>query len=519
MDQLAQQLRRPDGTSSQFGTPLDSNCYPLLSAVLLGGAFAYVVPEGDGGPRGPKQEEQEDEEEQLPHGVGDWTVSHHVWNQPPVAAAAAAGVAVAAAPAAHSTDQSSHLMACCPFPFYFHCESHRAGAVNWRARDVSLFVQPRTQAVALHTASVQVPSTPAYWLCVDGEAENLALFQRIIADLSDNPHYSIDDVYAPPLRSVEPLLRAGVCMHLLEQREHQLVILAPGTPHCVLTPPAVTKISRNWTTPQALLAATVRVLRGTSGERAQWIRYLNEQPLQCILQALRRLYIDQPVLFGELSSVHLRFVLGRAMADPNPALQPIALQVASWMHQKPALPQATRPGVQTERADCMDLTLDGVIEEEASAAQPQGAVCAVSAAAAAVSAPTDSFEGRCRAYRDLMAVRLSRDCSLASALHLLDGLLLASVPPSTVHELCAELALQQPDIMSAQGMKQTIDAAHKQGYGRAAKRARLEAAEQEVLTRLQVKLQRAGAPLPDMWQKLAHLRTRLEARIAPEQRR
>jgi len=76
---------------------------PLLSAILQGGAFSHVSM-ADG--------------VELPHGVADWTVTHHMWNT--------------TSPSRQQQQREDQLSY---FPIYFHCESHRAGAVNWRMDD------------------------------------------------------------------------------------------------------------------------------------------------------------------------------------------------------------------------------------------------------------------------------------------------------------------------------------------------------------------------------------------------
>jgi len=342
MQQFAQQVEQGEVAHDSFLAA------PTLSAVLQGGAFAYVVADGEDA-----EKEAEDGESSwaLPHGVGDWTTTHHLCSQ------ADAGV-----------DSASATM----FPLFFHCESHRVGAVNWRLQDVSTVIEPRTHSLE-EVYSIPAPAgAPAYWLCVDAEAENVGLFCRIMAEVTRTPHYSLDQLHPPAIQSIEPLLRAGVCMRLLLQHQHELVVLAPGVPHCVFTPPAATKISRNWTTPHALLAAAVRVLCGSAGERAEWIRILHEQPLRCILQALRRLRTHEPRLFEQLaahpqSSTHLRFLLGRATAPTLSTqsevarhLQAMGEQIATWMMQQTAV----APSLPNEEQGAVAMDVDKDQSEE-----------------------------------------------------------------------------------------------------------------------------------------------------------
>jgi hypothetical protein len=271
-----------------------------------------------------------DDEVQLPHGVADWTVTHR-----PTTSRLC------------GEPRAEHY-----FPLYFHCESHRAGAVNWRIDDVVVAVGQRDEPVSTSSARVAhhsppadtatpAASLPAFWLCVDPESENLAVFQATMSDSASLP-YTLDDLHAPMLHSVEPLLRAGVRMHLVTQRERDLVVVAPGTPHCVFTPPAATKVSRNWMTPQSLLLAAVRALRGASGERGQWIADLRDKPLHCLLPALRRLYVLEPQQWGSLlaqpsSRIQMEFALGRARqlaaATADEQLDTVARQVGNCMQQ------------------------------------------------------------------------------------------------------------------------------------------------------------------------------------------
>ncbi len=499
-----------------------------LSNLLHGGAVTYL---GEG----------------LPHGVSDWTVTHHLQQR----------------------SDETVTATCTPFPIYFHCESHRAGAVNWRMDDVQISVSPAAAAKSVPAAAAapaSPPARPAYWLCVKPESENMALFHEVMATLvgtrpsapgmhaarkrgqTQDYRYSIDHFHMPTLQSVEPLLRAGVCMALVEQREREMVVVAPGTPHCVFTPPAASKVSRNWMSPQSLLAAAVRALRGVSGQRGEWIPRLRDQPLACLLPALRRLHVAEPECFTVLANQpasysHLCFVLCRAR-DAAPELQAMAQQVAEWVSgsrsqhdlslSSPALVHAS------EEPATVPMNLGGDDDDDVVAGKGRSSARADVGAAAAAAAERSSqevdalsaalpshplspaaergvlaaFSVSCQEYRATAVARLQRQCSLAHALPLLDGLLLATVPPATVQDLCTEL----PSSASARDALRAINAADRQRHVRAAKQPQQAATSRDVHAGLQAKLQAAGTPLPDMWQKLSAFRERLEKLVPAEQR-
>jgi len=526
---------------------------PLLSGILQGGAFAYVGLEG---------------EVQLPHGVADWTTTHHLWNNP--------------------TSSQRHLShAKAPyFPLYFHCESHRAGAVNWRMDDVRVVLDAAgSRMTSTRSASDASASDalPAYWLCVEPESDNLTLFQEVMSAAAATREasagaaaattskegrrtgkkarisslaYSIDDLRAPSLPSVEPLLRAGVRMKLVTQRERDLVVLMPGTPHCVFTPPAATKISRNWTTPHALLAAAVRSLRGASGQRGEWIRDLQERPLQCLLPALRRLCMVEPEQFHRLSThptslSRLSFVLSRAFdlahTTEDEELQTVANQIANRMaHCLADAASATRAppaqslfSQQSESASSSAVAMDIVDSAAAAAANENfddgeandvhvsGAEVMTTSAlssldclrmsAEAQQGLLTSFATRCQAYREVLIARLRQECPLTSTLRMLDGMLLASVPPATVQELCTELVAQKSSSTTTQETVRAIDTALRQRHVREVKLRRQAVAEQGVHAALQSKLHRAGVALPDMWHKMIEFKQRIESVAPPQQ--
>jgi hypothetical protein len=528
MQRFAQQVEQ--GQAMHASSPPAA---PALSAVLQGGAFAYVVADG---------EDAEAEAEggksswALPHGVDDWTATHHLCSQAGTLTGHAAADADGVSPAM--------------FPLFFHCESHRVGAVNWRLKDVHTAIASRSHSLAEAACISASAGAPAYWLCVDAETENVTLFCRIMAEMTRTPHYSLDQLHPPAIHSIEPLLRAGVCMRLLLQHEHELVVLAPGVPHCVFTPPAATEISRNWATPHSLLAAAVRVLCDSAGERAEWIRILHKQPLCCVLQALRRLRTDQPCLFEQLiahpqSNTHLRFLLGRAAAPELASsthqqserdLQAIARQIAAWMVPQAATEQIVTASSLPDKqrgAVAMDESADESADEgeekqddkaqvrtdatdKASPASPTS-VALPSSASVARSVGAD-YAARCDAYRDMLIARLHRECPLSTALHLLQGLLFAPVPLPSVQELCAELTEKQSSTTTVQELHEAVQKAHKQNHPRAAQRQRLAVAEQEVQAVLQNKLQRAKVSKPDVFEKLANLKERLERLLPPAQR-
>jgi len=513
-----------------------------LASVLLGGALSYLSDLPDSS---------------LPYGVADWTLSHHVWIRPPRSVRRrGAGAAAAATASASDTEHD----AAAPFPLFFHCESHRAGVVNWRMDDA----RPEAD-LAAKTLDAAHAAAPAFWLCVVPEAENLARFQQAMERLSSGP-YSMDQLHTVPLRSVEPLLRAGVCITLLEQHERQLVVLAPGTPHCVFTPPGATKVSRNWMTPSALLLAASRALRGAAGERADWFRHLRDHPLHCVLPMLRRLHVAEPEHFSRLiaqpsTRTQMHFLLGRAQLSGDDELQTMTLQVAAWMQHDalhaPAAPAAASPVYAGPTSMELDDETGGAASSAANAATAApaaaaggsaaamarpaagaGAAAAVSStkaagardasllqAAAAWSPPHDvkcgvvtAFAARCHEYRQSLLARLRRECPLGPALHVVEGLLLSSLPPATAHELCSELDAHDADAATMSEATHAVHAAQRERHGREAKRKNQIAKEPEIIAGLQAELERAGAKPPDMWSKLYRMKELLEHAIPADQR-
>jgi hypothetical protein len=113
--------------------------------------------------------------------------------------------------------------------------------------------------------------------------------------------YSLSNKCQPHISSLEPLLRAGVCFTLIRQFENELVVLAPGVPHWVLTPVGATKISRNWMTPSSLVEAAYKVLHNETGERDEWISDLYHKPLLFLTHTLTRLRTADPLTFNQLS--------------------------------------------------------------------------------------------------------------------------------------------------------------------------------------------------------------------------
>ena len=238
--------------------------YERLASVLFGGAFRYLDCE-------------------PVHGVADWTTSYHIRGTVDDATAEAtrhAGQGVDAdadsdvsmvdvatnsqsSTTLHEDNGHPHVS---PYPIYFHCETHRAGAVNFRMEDAHVAIDG-TSAKA--STLVTPLSHPAYWICVLPEADNMRLFhsqmeKMVLQKQTDastrfpaaaassgaSIQYSVDDMQIPSISSIEPLLRAGVVFTLLEQRESELVVLQPGTPNIVFTPSHACKTSRNWITPK-----------------------------------------------------------------------------------------------------------------------------------------------------------------------------------------------------------------------------------------------------------------------------
>ena len=272
------------------------------ASVLRGGAFEHLCSSNEFNVS-------------APHGVADWTLSYHFRNDArdgdsdtplnhatgsssvrtiaPISPAAA----TTSSPSPSSPSASTNVA---PFPIYFHCETHRAGAVNLRLDDVQVRVLPRSQKAHIVQQTADVSrSQPAYWICVLPEEENMLLFHACMNEQaqkssSESVQFSIDDQRTTTLSSIEPLLRAGIVLILLVQHERDLVVLQPGVPHMVLTPLQACKVSRNWITPTALLGATVRSLKGTQGERGEWFRDMCQRPLCCLLPVLQRLEVGNP---------------------------------------------------------------------------------------------------------------------------------------------------------------------------------------------------------------------------------
>jgi hypothetical protein len=219
----------------------------------------------------------------LPHGVGDWTTTHHMCN--------------------HRTCVSPT-----PYhPIYFHVETHLAGAVNWRTEDIHINVDTVTQESTILNHSVSPAA--AYWICPIPDTRNLHRFNIAMSALPSvqsqckilGTPYSLSNKCQPPISSLEPLLRAGVCFTLIRQFENELVILPPGVPHWVLTPIGATKISRNWMTPSSLVEAAYKMLHNEIAERDEWISDLCHKPLLFLSHALTRLRDADPLTFKQLS--------------------------------------------------------------------------------------------------------------------------------------------------------------------------------------------------------------------------
>lgn len=469
--------------------------------------------------------QQEESTIEMPHGVADWTLSYHLDNcadddelvdASTSAGAAAAAPAPASVPssAARPSSSTEHPRSTRPpYPIYFHCETHRAGAVNLRLPDVSIHVS-RTEA---RMRATRVVSRPVHWLCVLPEEENMRRFHDTMAGMqrallgrkpvTAEERYCIDRQRQPSLSSIEPLLRAGVAMLLLEQQEGDLVVLQPGVPHFLLTPPRACKASRNWMTAESLVHAAVRVLQGQQGERAEWFAALCCQPLRCLLLALRRMQHAHPDAFELLathptSGTQLRYALHRALsstdaaaqaADPLPtadAAQADELRLMaqhllerttlSAAHMSPHNPthewQQTLSRSASSGADSatqavltspgrarMDEPMDVLAAAASSTCSdsdevnPAAEVLPVgqhdSIAGQASSSPSFLPSGledsdlirRCRAFRVELFRRLAHDCPLSSVLPELKRLLLSRTLPATVQEMCADLEQRPSD--------------------------------------------------------------------------
>lgn len=244
---------------------------PRLLDVLRGGMFQHFDGEFD-----------------LPRGVCDWTTTHLIDN------GSGSGSGSRSSSSAVKRGDATGLR---PYhPIYCHVETHQSGAVNWRTRDMFLHVDSRQQATVLRpSAAMTAVPQAAYWICPLPDGDNLRNFHDTMARLPSvrlqlprGTPYSVTNIRQPSLRSLEPLLRAGVCFSLVRQLENELVVLAPGTPHWVLTPAAATKISRNWISPRALLQHAHRTAHGQGGERDEWIAVLCRKPHLGVMRALCR---------------------------------------------------------------------------------------------------------------------------------------------------------------------------------------------------------------------------------------
>ena len=334
-------------------------------------------------------------------------------------------------------------------------------------------------------------------------------------------------ICTPPPFTVLNHSRAGVRMRLVTQREREMVVLAPGTPHCVFSPPAATKVSRNSTTPQALLAAAVRSLRGASGQRGVWIQDLHERPLRVVLLALRRIYLTNREQFDKLathpeSHSHMRFIIHRAQTTGDVKLKPLVNHIVSCMKSvaaatklTPSSPPSTHAAAAAAGTGAMDIDID------VAAAAPSATKTApflsipncTDLSAEAQHGLLASYVARCMEYRAALVDRLRKECPLTPALRMLDTLLFACVPDATVEELCAELAEHQGATTVHKNVK-SINSALRLRFAREAKREKQMAAEQKESTDLQEKLHSVGAGSPDMWRKMLDFKERLEA-IAP----
>lgn len=458
--------------------------------------------------------QQEESTIEMPHGVADWTLSYHLDNCPPAAdteelVAAAATAASAALPFSATRISASPRSARPPYPIYFHCEPHRAGVVNLRLPDVSIHVG-RMEATKRAARAV---SRPVHWICILPEEQNMRLFHNTMSEVQRNQcgrepvateeQYCIDQQRQPALSSIEPLLRAGVAMLLLEQQEGDLVVLQPGVPHFVLTPPRACKASRNWMTADSLVHAAVRVIQGQQGERDEWFPALCNQPLRCLLLTLRRMQRADPTAFEQLathpiSGTQLRYALHRALSSAAQTIDPLpaddAAQADDLRLMAQHLVERMSAGSVSSPADEWQRTLSQstasgadsptqVVLMSPDRAQVDAPMNVLAAAAASTSSdsedthhaaavpavePHDSLMAsttasfllpcgledrdlirRCRAFRLHLFRRLAHDCPLSSLLVELKRLLLSSTPPATVQEMCADLEQRQSEHAAA----------------------------------------------------------------------
>jgi hypothetical protein len=112
---------------------------------------------------------------------------------------------------------------------------------------------------------------------------------------------------------------------LVRQLEREMVVLAPGTPHWVLTPAAATKVSRNWMNLRGLVQAVHTASRSDRCERnkhqrshrSEWLPDLQYKPLLFLTRVLRKLRAADPSSFLQqlAQDPATRFKLHLALRD------------------------------------------------------------------------------------------------------------------------------------------------------------------------------------------------------------
>jgi hypothetical protein len=179
----------------------------------------------------------------------------------------------------------------------FQVEAHDFGSCNYRAPHYELRLTGAKDAnsQAVPTAQAHAPQ-PAFWIVPVPEQRNVKLFLRTMAEqpeiqqlLGASKVYSPRNVQQVPLRSLEPLLEAGVHFILGQQLPDDLVLMQPGVIHSMLTPAGCTRLSHNWASPASFVRSVQRCLDGEEGERGcQWLRVLSEKPLLMLTRAFSR---------------------------------------------------------------------------------------------------------------------------------------------------------------------------------------------------------------------------------------
>lgn len=125
--------------------------------------------------------------------------------------------------------------------FYNPPAARGVARVRWHVDPGSL----RVLSLAVPTPDTIDAGRPAIWLVPEFDRPNMRLFRIAWAQLMRVPLDLMSDAVSQPQPPVHALLSAGVRFKVLVQRVGDLVLLASGIPHMVLTPPGFTKVARS----------------------------------------------------------------------------------------------------------------------------------------------------------------------------------------------------------------------------------------------------------------------------------